>query len=453
MRQRSDLRNYQRFMADRIVSQPAILLAAEMGTGKSAAVLTAARELLDEFVIRKVLIVAPLRVATETWPDEIAAWKHTRVLSYSVLVGSAAERARAARENTEIHIINRENLPWLWKHWGDRWPYDMVVWDESSGLKAWKKRTKLRAFTRFGAMAAARKLVHRVVLLTGTPAPNGLHDLGGQAYILDQGERLGRSRSAFESRWFDKDYMGYELTPKPNAEREIMGLLSDVMFGLKAEDYIELPPVISNIIPVRLPDKVMREYRDFERTMVSEAHNVEAVSRGVLTNKLLQFAQGAMYREDKSVVEIHDLKLDALERVVEEAAGQSLLVAYSYRFDLARIRKKYPRAVVFDESPNVVKDWNAGKIRIMLCHPASMGHGLNLQFGGHIACWYGLTWSLELYQQLNARLPRPGQKHHCVFIHHIVAQGTADEDVLAVLAKKDATQRAVHEAVAVRLRR
>jgi len=439
-------------MADQIKKRPAILVAADMGTGKSAAVLTAIRELLDEFVIRKVLIIAPLRVATDTWPDEIAAWSHTRVLSRSVLVGTAAERARAAHENTELHIVNRENLPWLWKLWGDRWPYELVVWDESSALKAWKKRTRCRQLTRFGALAAARKHIHRIVLLTGTPAPNGLQDLGGQAYVLDQGERLGRSRSSFEQRWFNSDYMGYTLTPKPHAEAEIMGLLGDVMVGLRAEDYIKLPPVVPNLVRVRLPDKVMQEYRRFERSMVSEAYDVEAVSRGVLTNKLLQFANGALYRGDKSVVEVHDAKLDAFERVVEEAAGQSVLAAYTYRFDLDRLRKKYPRAVVFDESPNAVKDWNAGKIAIMLCHPASMGHGLNLQFGGHIACWYGLTWSLELYQQFNARLPRPGQKHHSVFIHHLVAVATADEDVLAVLSRKDATQRAVHEAVAVRLK-
>jgi SNF2 family DNA or RNA helicase len=446
------MRPSQDFLVDEICDHPVCMIVVPMGWGKTGPTLTACRRLIDTGTVRKVLVVAPLRVAENTWPDEIDSWEHTKLLTHSVLTGSAEERARAAREDTEFHIINRENIRWLVEFWGDRWPYDMLVYDECSRLKAGKKRTpggKKTAprLSEFGSLARVRAKMHRVVELTGTPSPNGIIDLWGPAYIMDLGERLGSSRTAFLSRWFDSDYMGYRHTPKPHAQAEILNLLSDVMIGLRPDDHVELPEVVNNFIRVRLPDSIMREYRRFERTLVSDAYDVEACHRGVLTNKLLQFSNGSMYRPiegssppKREIVQIHDAKMAALESVVEEAAGQQVLVAYSFRFDLDRIRKKYPRAVVFDEEPDFVRKWNRGEIGIGLAHPASIGHGLNLQVGGHIACWYGLIWSLELYQQFNARLPRPGQLSDHVFIHHIIAEGTADEDVLRVLNTNGATQ-------------
>ncbi len=538
VRSRDKLRPLQLYLADIIEGLPAAMLAVDMSLGKTGAVLTAIRKLLDQFVITKVLVVAPKRVATDTWPDEIGAWTHTKALTYSVLVGSPVDRSKAARENTEIHIINRENLVWLVNFWGEAWPYDMLVWDESSRLKAGKKRVKVKkakpstavkdgreisfeemqkafadlldvegpqrlarraaiirylksigaaklsevpkkmraaAFdfardtlakfeakkpplSEFGSICKVRRYFDKVVELSGTPAPNGLIDLWGPTYLLDGGQRLGANITAFKNRWFDSDYMGWKIEPKENAFDEIMGKLSDVMFGMRAEDYIDLPEVIPNPIYVTMPPTMLKEYRRFERTLVSELYDVEAVSRGVLTNKLLQYANGGLYRKDESVVParnsvvpVHELKLDALGSVIAEAAGNPVLTAYSFRFDLDRLVKRFPKAVLFENEPDFVKLWNAGKITHGIAHPASIGHGLNLQFGGHIACWYGLTWSLELYLQFNMRLPRPGQRSPFVVIHHIVTKGTADEDVLRVLGRRGATQDAVTDAVRIRL--
>jgi SNF2 family DNA or RNA helicase len=330
-------------------------------------------------------------------------------------------------------------------------------------LKGGRKRTKGGKksgprLSEFGVLAQARHHMKGVVELTGTPAPNGLIDMWGPIYILDGGERLGASRTAFLERWFNQNPYSYKITPKEHAEKEITKRVKDVMLGLRADDYLELPKTIHNLLKVRLPKEAMQEYRRFERTLVSELYDVEAVSEGVLTNKLLQFANGSMYhqveddKKKREVIPIHEAKLAALEGVLEEAAGQSVLLAYSFRFDLDRIRKRYPKAVVFDESPNAVKDWNAGRINLLLAHPASIGHGLNLQFGGHISVWYGLTWSLELWDQFNKRLPRPGQIHPLVYNHILVAEGTADEDVYRAMSDKGATQDAITDAIRVRLR-
>lgn len=458
------LREHQRWMEEKIYEQPYLLLASYMGSGKTVSVLTAARRLLDEFMVRRILIVAPLLVAETTWPDEIEGWSHTRPISYEVITGPEERRLARLAEPAEIHIINRENVPWLWRRLGKDWPYDWVVWDESSRLKAGRKRTgggkKLKAdgsvtkpqLSEFGAICAARKRIAMVTELTGTPAPNGIQDLWGQIYLLDQGERLGRSKTAFLRRWFDSDYMGYKYTPRPHAESEIMDRIKDIMVCLKEEDYADLPPLVPNIVKAPLPKKAMEEYRRFELTLVSEEYDVEAVSRGVLTNKLLQFANGSLYNEDRDALPVHEAKLDALQRIVDEAAGQPLLVAYSFKFDLQRILKRFPKAVILAEDPDAVKKWNRGEIPMLLAHPASAGHGLNLQKGGNIAVWYGLTWSLELYQQFNKRLHR-GDQTRTVFLHHIVAPGTADEDVLEAMNTKGATQDTVTDAVRVRLRR
>lgn len=450
-RPRSELRDQQRIIVKEIVDRPAKLIVSHMGSGKTGATLTALRDLLDSFQIHRVLVIAPLRVARDTWPDEIDTWAHTRPLSYSVCVGTEAERRAALRRNVEIVVINRENLPWLWKELGDgvRWDFDCVIVDESSMFKAGKKRTKTRALTRFGVLAQARKKIRRIYLLTGTPAPNGIADLWGQIYLLDQGQRLGATQKAFHDRWFDINRYTFKVTPKSYAEQEIMARIGDVMVSLPTLEIVA-PPVFVPV-KVQLPSGVKAEYDRFERTLVAEAYDVEAVSRGVLTNKLLQFGNGHLYKEDGSVVAVHDAKFAALDDLIEQAAGDPVLIWYAFKFDLERIREKYPHAVVFNEDPEAIKKWNRGEIKIGLAHPASLGHGTNLQYGGHIAIWFGLTWSLELYQQANARLPRPGQKH-IVAIYQIIAEGTVDEDVLAVLDGKASTQDSVTRAVLHRIR-
>lgn len=459
LRKKSELRNAQIYMAKAIKRIKTVLLAVDMGMGKTAATLTAVRRLLDEFMVRRVLVVAPLYVAEETWPEEIAQWEHLRCLKYSVITGTPKKRMEALQAKAEIYIINRENLPWLWRTIGSKkWKFDMLVYDESSRLKSGRKRTRGRKrLSEFGALALARHKADYVVELSGTPAPNGLRDLWGQIYILDLGERLGRARRDFEDRWFNKDFMGWNLEPKPHAEKQIMAAIKDVMICLRSEDYLDLPPVISNVRKVHMPSRAMKEYRIFEREMVSELYDVEAVSRGVLTNKLLQFANGSMYREleegskKREIVKIHDAKIAALESVVEEANGAQILLAYSFKFDLKQILRKYPKATVVGVHDDWKKRWDRGKAGLLLAHPASIGHGTNLQYGGYITCWYGLTWSLELYQQFNKRLPRPGQENPFVAIHHIIAAGTADETVYAAMQDKGATQDRITDAVRKRI--
>lgn len=792
------LRPYQLIAAQFIIDNPASMLGLSMGLGKSVTTLTAIRHLLDTFQVNHVLIVAPKLVAEETWPDEIENWEHTSVLEYELLTGPAEQRENRAKRLPELSIINTENVVWLHDFWGDEWPYDMVVIDEISRFKNPAKRTKptkkvvdriieetvaslpkdtapedvevavARAIkraprnnTRFGAMCKARGHVERIVGLTGTPAPNGLLDIWSQYYLLDRGERLLSSFSKYRSRYFEGDYMGFKYFPRPGAFEQIVEAISDITLSMKTEDYVDLPPVVYNTIKVKLPPKVMAQYKKFEKTLLLEEHDIEAVNNGVLTGKLLQlciaegtevlcergwvpiqdvrsddqvwdgvefvstkgvkyngksnvvvcygvgmtedhlvltttgwrpakdvlsgdaadrfdraevrlpdgyvqrgdceeqsidvempvrmrqggcaaeyvaegqeqgaqkvvrlssrgdacrgvgfarhdgdaplgdmaghetalprprgqglsqlrragdryarrlvrfvqcilgrceggvsrrslarpegqqqgvqpeklplgFGQGpaakhtskssdrytlgggdsgrscrksgvktgdrvrpaeprvggpashrtgapevkvydlidcgprnrfvvrgaegplivhncngSVYDEDGEVVEIHSLKLEALDSVIEEAAGAPVLVAYSYQFDLEKLRKRYPKAEVVGEAPNLQKRWNAGEIPILLAHPASAGHGLNLQKGGCITVWYGLNWSLELYQQLNKRLHRPGQEQ-TVFIHHIVAEGTMDERVMSVLPQKEATQDAIIEATKYR---
>lgn len=460
LRPKSALRPYQVYMAKKIKAWKTIYLAAEMGLGKTAAVLTAMRRLLIEFEIRKVLIVAPLYVAENTWPEEFTVWEHLKRLRYSVITGTPKQRLKALLDPAPIHIINRENLRWLHKEMKAHGvKYDMLIYDEASRLKEGKKRTQGgkkvgRRLSEFGALAAIRHMFEYVVLLSGTPAPNGLKDLWGPFYILDLGERLGAKKQWFLNRWFDSDYMGWEHTPKPYAKKQIMERVSDIMIGLRAEDYITLPDLIERNVTVRLSKMQAKEYKEFERELVSEAYDVEAASSGVLANKLLQFANGSLYRnhEDgtRELVHVHDHKLQALESIVEEASGAPVLVAYQFEFDKERILKRYPKALTTD-TPNWKKKWDTGLYRILLTHPASVGHGLNLQYGGNISVWYGVTWSLEIYQQFNKRLHRSGQLESKVFLYHILTEGTADEDVLQVLKDKDATQDDITNVVRKRL--
>jgi hypothetical protein len=483
----------QRYMSSKIIKWKALLLAAQMGSGKTAACLDAAKKLLNEFLVRRVLVIGPKRVATDTWPDEVSAWAHLRNLSVAVAVGTPAERLLALARKAEITTINRENFVWLYKIYEaagiEKWPFDMVIWDESSSLASWDRtrikkekvkvvikgaertRTKeTELLTRFGALARVQPYVKYMVLLSGTPASRGLIDLGGQIYILDEGERLGREKGAFLGRWFESDYMGWAYTPRPWAEKEIMDRVQDIMVSIKptlTDDRL-IPRFVD--VWVKLSPALKREYRAFARTMVAEAYDVEAVSSGVLAGKLLQFANGGLYKEkelrqfkkrngeyderwERDVAFVHDLKLDALESVIEESGGRNILVAYSFKFDkdaiLARLGKRYGIRCIGEEK-NGIRDWNAGKVRIALVHCASIGHGTNLQYGGSIACWFGLTWSAELYDQFNMRLPRRGQIDY-VTIYRILCEGTLDEKVSRVLEEKANTQDRITRAVQVEL--
>lgn len=462
LRSEADLRKYQRHTVDLISrtlepnGPPGVIMALEPGAGKTVSTLTAIRKLLDARKIKKVLIVAPLLVARTVWHSEITQWLHTQGTTYSIVVGDAKQRAAKAAERTEVHIINKETVPWLWEHFGKGkdWPYDFLVIDEASMLKNGKKRTAKHKLTRFGTLAQARKHFKSVVELTGTPAPNGLVNLWGLAYIVDQGERLGRTKKAFLDRWFDQNQYTYEITPKPGAEKEIMDRIKDIMFSLDPKDYVELPPLVENNIKVQLPPKIMAEYRRFKRTLISEMYDVEAVNAAVLTNKLVQFANGGLWNEDGVVQWVHDLKLDALENLHDEVNGTPMLVAYNFIFDKQRIKQRFPKAVILNEVDDVMKTvdrWNAGGIDMLLAHRASAGHGLNLQKGSNIFVSYGLTADLELWQQFNKRLWRSGQIADRVWHHRIIAEGTHDEEILPILDRKDAVQSMVLRATMIDL--
>lgn len=453
MKSFSDFRPYQHWMTDLLERKKSVLVALDMGMGKTVICWRAIKRMM--YVdFRYCLIVAPLNVANVTWPEELNEWKELHCLknSYSLLTGGPKQREAAVRKDVPIHIINRENLPWLWRYWKKQWPYDMVIWDESSGLKSWSFRTENKNDTRFGAMAHARKYVDRMIELTGTPAPNGIIDLGGQAFILDRGERLGRSKDAFHKRWFELGYNGFDYEPKDFAFDQIMDRMKDVMFSLRARDHIDLPEQIFSPRYINLPKKLQTQYFDFEESLYSEAYDVEAVSNGVLTNKLLQFANGSMYRnhEDGSreLVPIHNLKLEPLERIIGEENGHNVMVSYSFQFDVDNIVKAFPKTVVYDRTDKTFfRLWNQGKIRLAAAHAASIGHGMNLQQGGHILVWYGLTWNLEHWLQFNERFPRSGQSSKHCYVYPIIARGTNDEVVYRAMQTKGATQDRVNAAV------
>lgn len=437
----SDLHSYQRRAAQFVLDTPYCALWLGLGLGKTISTLTALAELIDGFETHKALVIAPLRVANTVWAKEAANWDHTCHLRVSVCTGSQAKRHSALQDDADIYVINRENVPWLVKHFGKRWPFDCVVIDEASSFKNSKSQ-------RFRALKRVRPYIDRLIELTGTMAPNGLIDLWAQAYLMDQGARLGRTKTGYLQRWFESDYMGYTWTPRPNADAEIHAALSDVVLTMTAEDYLDMPERIDVSVPVALPPKLQREYESLERDFLIEidAEGVTAVNAGALANKLLQFCNGAVYRDDGSAVELHTGKLDALAEIVEDNAGEPILVAYNYKTDLARLRERFPQAVVLDKEGAAVTDWNAGRIPILLAHPASAGHGLNLQAGGNVIVWFGLNWSLELYQQFNGRLHRQGQ-NNAVRVIHLVAEGCIDEKVMQAIANKADTQHQLIQAL------
>ena len=435
-------RNMPLTLSSSIKSPPSFLIWA-LAEGKTVTTLTAIRDLMyDTFEVKRVLVVAPLRVARDTWPEEIRKWDHLKDLTCSVVVGSVAERRRALQKKADIYIVNRENLVWLYEHC--KMPFDMVVLDELSSFKNHQAK-------RFRAIKALRPKVKRIVGLTGTPSGNGLMDLWAEFRILDMGERLGRYISQYRNLYFKPDKRNgmvvYSYKPLPGAEEAIYHQIADITVSMKATDYLEMPELVSVVKEVRLSEKEKERYDELKKSLVLElpGGEVTAANAASLTLKLSQMANGAIYTDGKDVAAIHDRKLDALEDLVESANGKSVLVAYWFKHDKDRIRERMEAREL--KEPQDFTDWNAGKIPVALIHPASAGHGLNLQRGGSILIWFGLTWSLELYQQTNARLWRQGQADKTVIIQHIVAKDTIDERILNVLEHKDGTQAALIEAV------
>jgi SNF2 family DNA or RNA helicase len=416
-----------------------------MGLGKSLIALTVVeRWLRDEFVASKVLVIAPKAVARNTWPAELAKWDHLKGLTYSLVLGSNKERLEALRAKVDIYIINRENVPWLVAGYKQKWPFDTVVIDELSSFKSSQAK-------RFRALRSVRPLIKRIIGLTGTPAPNGLQDLWSQIYLLDQGERLGKTVTGYRERYFTQNAYNFKYTLREGSEKLIYDKIQDLCISMTAKDYLDLPETIVRDIPVRLDDITMTKYEKFEKDQVMRllgAGDITAVNAGVLGNKLLQFASGAIYDEFSQWHALHDFKLDMLEELIEAANGEPVLVAYWYKHDMERIKAKVSVAVVFDGSPGMIKDWNEGKIPVMLAHPMSAQYGLNLQIGGHIMIWFSNTWSYEAYEQFNGRLDRQGQTRN-VIINRLVALGTIDEVVLKRQQQKGTGQDALMDAVKI----
>lgn len=420
----------------------------EMGLGKTVCTLTALDELFDSFLIGKVLIIAPLRVAKTTWPDEIRKWKHTENMPYSVITGTPKQRIKALQSKAPIHIVNFDNIVWLVKYvlseTGGKWPYDMVIPDESSKLKN-------QGSKRYKAVAHVVPAVDRLVELTGSPAANGLLNLWSQMFLLDGGKRLGNTYKAMKDRWYQPVAMGdYGATweVKPGASFEIHERVSDIALSLRAKDYLDLPDDIYVPVYAELEGNLRAQYDHLEANMWLElgGKNIEAVNGGALTQKCRQFANGFMYDENHDTHRVHNLKLKALIDIVDEAEGQPLLIGYQYKEDLADIRKEFPHAQRLGTDPQQIADWNAGKIEMLLAHPDSAGHGLNMQDGGHMIVLYGIDWNLELYEQLNARLSRQGQVHP-VIIYHIMIRSTIDILMKYRVEGKCETQDALKNAV------
>lgn len=441
---------YQEYATRFIQTHEVSAIFLDCGMGKSVITLTAIKRLLAKGKARRVLVVAPLRVAQTTWPDEIQKWDHLKGLTYAVAVGSEEKRKTALAKKADITIINRENVEWLVAKSGQKWCYDTVVLDELSSFKSYQAK-------RFKYLLKVRPFVSRIVGLTGTPASNGLMDLWAEFRVLDLGERLGRYITRYREAYFKPDKRNAQVVfsykPLPGAEERIYEKISDITISMKAKDYLHLPELVFNDVFVKLDEKAERAYAEFKADMVVElkGEEIDAVNAAVLSNKLLQMANGAIYAEDGKVIRIHDKKLDALEDMLESANGKPVLVAYWFKHDLQRIKERFPLAREIKTAEDI-RAWNNGEIAMGLIHPASAGHGLNLQRGGSTIIWFGLTWSLELYQQLNARLYRQGQKE-TVIIHHILTEGTMDERVLRAVGEKDKTQSALIDAVKAELGR
>lgn len=450
---------HQAIAEDFLEKHPRCALFLDMGLGKTVTTLTVVmRRIWSDFSVDKALVIAPIRVAEDTWSREVDKWDHLDGLRVSKVLGTAKQRAKALEAKADVYVINRENVVWLVEYLGLRWDFDMVILDELSSFKSPTAK-------RFKALRKVIKRAKYVVGLTGTPAPNGYIDLWPQLYLIDGGERLGKTLTEYRKRYFHpgrgKGHVVYEWIINPGAKDAIDETLSDICLSMSKEDWLTLPDIIYNDVVVKMDKGSRKLYDELEREKVLPLLNgqliedvdeadsfVAGTTAATVSNKLMQMANGAVYEDDGSVLHIHDAKLDALEEIAESNPGQPLLVFYGYRHDLDRIKTRFPDAVILNDgdTQKTITDWNNGKIPMLLCHPASAGHGLNLQEGGHIAVWFGLTWSLELYQQANARLHRQGQEQS-VIIHHIITQDTVDERVMQALSKKDSTQRSLLDAL------
>ena len=437
---------HQRAGIDWITQRPACALLWGMGTGKTVTTLTAIDKILNDYLEDgPVLVIAPKRVAENTWSKETEKWEHLSHLRVSKIMGTQQQRIAALKARADIYVINRENVVWLIDFLGGRWPFPIVVIDELSSFKSAQAK-------RWKALRRVRGRIRRLIGLTGTPRPNGLEDLWPEVYLLDQGQRLGRTLGAFRAQYLVPEKMNghivYSYRPREGAEAEVYERLGDICMSIRKDDVLSLPGQIYEDIELTAPAALLKQYKQFERDKVLECLDADgeivAGTAAALTNKLLQFANGAIYDMDGGVHELHTIKLDALEELLEEAGGDNVLVLYAYKHDRDRIRQRIDCREL--DTPEDIDAWNRGEIPVALAHPASIGHGLNLQMGGHIIVWYGLTWSLELYQQANERLNRPGQKHVCR-VYHLILKGTHDSRVLQALKNKDKGQAAAIEAL------
>lgn len=447
---------YQTYTIDQIKKKPKIALILDMGLGKTVCTLTALNDMMyDSFEVDKVLVIAPLRVADMTWPDEVEKWGHLKNIRISKIIGTAKQRMDAIERRADIYIINRENTKWLIDYYlakTKKWPFDTLVIDESSSFKNHQSQ-------RFKALKKAAAVSKRVIELTGTPAPNSLMDLWAQIFLLDQGERLETSITRFRNKYFNPDKRNqvvvFSYKPKPGAEKEIYNQISDIAVSLKAEDHLKMPERIDNFIKLKMPKNIRAIYDEMEKNyLVSiDEEMITATSAGVVANKLLQMANGAAYDENRKVIHIHDLKLDALEEIIADNDKKPIMVLYNYQHDRERLMRKFeklkPREL---ETKQDLDDWNAGNIQLLLAHPASMGHGLNLQGGGNIIVWFGLTYSLENYLQANARLYRQGQKE-TVIINHLIVEESEDENAINRLTQKRINQDELIDAVKAKIRK
>ena len=443
------LHDYQNQAVEHILNNPNCGLMLDMGLGKTVSTLTAINKLIYEYLeVRKVLVIAPKRVVESVWEEECRKWEHLNYLRVSKVIGNETARKAALKVCADIYLISRDNIAWLCGQFGGSMlPFDMLVVDESSSFKSPKS-------LRFKSLRRVQPSFNRVTILTGTPAPNGLIDLWSQIYLLDRGERLGKTISVYRDRYFNPNqrngHIIYNYKLKTESEGQIHDRIKDVCMSMKAEDYLNMPDKIDNVIRLKMPDDVRQKYREFEEEQVLELidNDITAVNAAALSNKLLQFANGAVYDEDRNVHEVHQLKLDAIEEIIEAAQGKPVLIAWTYQHDRDRLLKRLKKYKPVQLKTNDdIKAWNAGKLPIMMMHPASGGHGLNLQAGGNTIVWFGQTWSLELYQQLNARLYRQGQKSGQVIINHLVTVGTLDVDVMRSLENKNDKQEGLMKAI------
>lgn len=440
--------NYQNYAKDFILAHKVSALFLDCGLGKTITTLTAINELMyDSFEISKVLIIAPLRVAQSTWKDEIEKWDHLNLLRYSIVVGDEKERLKALKQNSDIYIINRENVDWLVTKSGIDFNFDMLVIDELSSFKSHTSK-------RFKSLLKIRPYFERVVGLTGTPSSNGLMDLWAEFRVLDLGERLGRYITHYRNEYFLPDKRNgaviFSYKPQPNAEERIYRRLADMTISMKSTEYLKMPELILNELEINLDEEDQMKYKKFKKEMVMtiQEKEIDAINAASLSNKLIQLANGSIYDEDKKFYEVHNKKLDKLEEIIESANGKPVLVAYWFKADKERIEKRFKVREI--KTADDIKQWNMGMINLALIHPASVGHGLNLQSGGSTLVWFSLTWSLELYQQTNARLYRQGQKD-TVVIHHLITKNTIDEDIMKSLKRKDKTQEALMRAVKAKI--